>query len=317
MPLITTPFDLHTTADEAAAGIDLAGRRAIVTGASSGIGLETARVLAAAGAEVTLAVRDLHAGARAAAAISSAAHGAAVHVARLDLADQGSVAAFAADWSGPLHVLVNNGGVMAVPDLVRTREGWELQFATNHLGHFALTLALQRALAVADDARVVSLSSLAHHGSPIVFDDVHFTSRPYSPRAAYAQSKTANVLFAVEATRRWQADGITVNAVDPGRVPGTALLRHIDPVVVERLTAGRELPPAKTAAQGAATSIVVATSPLLAGVGGRYFENGNEAEVVHPDPAKPLLGGVADFAVDTDNAGRLWRESEAALAGRT
>ena len=169
-----------STAAEAADGIDLAGTRAVVTGASSGIGIETARALAGAGAEVTLAVRDTAAGERVAAGIDGAAR-----VARLDLADQDSVAA----WDGPLHLLVNNAGVMALPELELTPEGWELQFATNHLGHFALALGLHDALAADGAARIVSVSSSAHLRSPVIFDDLFFAFRPYEPLAAYGQRR--------------------------------------------------------------------------------------------------------------------------------
>jgi NAD(P)-dependent dehydrogenase (short-subunit alcohol dehydrogenase family) len=161
--LITTPFGFESTAAEVVAGIDLGGRRAIVTGSSSGIGVETARALAAAGAEVTLAVRNTEAGAKTAADITTTTRNAAVHVMELDLADPRSVAAFGAGWSGPLDLLINNAGVMAIPDLRLTPQGWELQFATNHLGHFALALGLRDSLAAAPaGARIVSLSSRAH-----------------------------------------------------------------------------------------------------------------------------------------------------------
>ena len=211
---ITTPFTAESTAAEVVNGIDLTGRRAIVTGGASGIGIETARALAGAGAEVTLAVRNVEAGERTAADITGTTGSKHVLVARLDLADQASVAAFAAAWNGPLDILVNNAGIMASP-LMRTPEGWEMQFATNHLGHFALATRLHGALAAAGGARVVSVSSSAHLRSPVVFDDIHFLERPYEPWAAYGQSKTANVLFAVEGTRRWAGDGITVNALMP------------------------------------------------------------------------------------------------------
>jgi NAD(P)-dependent dehydrogenase (short-subunit alcohol dehydrogenase family) len=307
--LIRTPFGFESTAAEVITGIDLLGNRAIVTGGSSGIGIETARALAVAGADVTLAVRDTEAGVRTAADITAATGNTAVHVGRLDLADPGSVAAFVAAWSGPLHLLINNAGVMGLPDLVRTSEGWELQFATNHLGHFALALGLHPALAAAGGARIVSLSSEAHLRAPVVFDDVNFVSRPYDPWLAYGQSKTANVLFAVEATHRWQDDGITANAVHPGAIAATNLARHLAPgVVAAAISAGGY--DLKTPEQGAATSVVVATSPQLDGIGGRYFVDCNQAPVVGPNfSAAPRGFGVAAYALDPGNAERLWELS--------
>src|SRR5216683_5646745 len=232
---ITTPFTAESTAAEVAAGIDLTGRRVIVTGGASGIGIETARALAGAGAEVTLAVRNLAAGERTADDIIAATGNKQLLVAPLDLADRSSVAAFTAEWDGPLHILVNNAGVMACPE-ARTAEGWELQFATNHLGHFALATGLHRALAAAAGARVASVSSSAHLRAPVVFDDIHFREREYEPWAAYGQSKTANVLFAVEATRRWAGDGITVNALMPGGIR-TGLQRYVTDEELDRLRA--------------------------------------------------------------------------------
>ena len=187
-PLITTPFGAESTAAEVVAGVDLTGRRAIVTGASSGIGVETARALASAGAEVTLAVRNVEAGERTAAEITATTGNRRVLVTRLDVADQASVAAFVAGWQGPLHILVNNAGVMAIPDLRRTAEGWELQFATNHLGHFALANGLHDALAAAGGARVVSVSSVGHLNGDILWDDINFRAPP----ATTAGSPTAN-----------------------------------------------------------------------------------------------------------------------------
>jgi NAD(P)-dependent dehydrogenase (short-subunit alcohol dehydrogenase family) len=309
---ITTPFGFDSTAAQVAAGIDLSGKRAIVTGGSSGIGVETARALAGAGADVTLAVRNTDAGERTAADITATTGNTAIHVGRLDLADQASVAAFVASWNGPLHRLVNNAGVMALPDLQLTPEGWEMQFATNHLGHFALAFGLHDALAAAGDARIVSLSSRGHLRSPVVFDDLNFTSRAYDPWLAYGQSKTANVLFAVEATRRWAGDGITANAVHPGAIVDTNLSRHMDPEVLESLrTSGSYA--FKTIEQGAATSVLVATSPQLEGIGGRYFEDCNEAGVLDPVSAD-AASGVAAYALDPDNAKRLWDVSQHLLA---
>jgi len=308
---ITTPFTATSTAAEVIAGIDLAGRRTIVTGGSSGIGIETARALAGAGAEVTLAVRDVGAGERTAEDIVATTGNKQVLVAPLDLADRGSVAAFVANWDGPLHILVNNAGVMASP-LMRTPEGWEMQFATNHLGHFALATGLHAALAAAGGARIVSVSSRGHLRTPVVFEDIHFQSRAYEPWVAYGQSKTANILFAVEASRRWAEEGITSNALMPGMIQ-TNLQRYVTDEDIAQARRAMDSPVAttpKTAEQGAATSVLLATSPLLDGVGGRYFEDCNEAE-----PNQPGTGrGVAAYALDPVSAERLWDVSSASLA---
>src|SRR3569833_420557 len=180
---ITTPYGFGTTAAEVLDGVDLSGRRAIVTGGASGIGVETARALAGAGAVVTLAVRDREAGERTAEDIIATTDNKRVLVAYLDLADRTSVAAFTATWAGPLHILVNNAGVLAAPE-TRTPEGWELQFATTHLGHFALTTGLHDALTAAGGARVVSVSSSAHLRSPVVFEDIRGRGRPGGAGAA-------------------------------------------------------------------------------------------------------------------------------------
>jgi NAD(P)-dependent dehydrogenase (short-subunit alcohol dehydrogenase family) len=308
---ITTPFGAESTAVRVVAGIDLTGRRVIVTGGASGIGVETARALAGAGADVTLAVRNPAAGERTAEDIIATTGNSQVINAPLDLADQASVAAFVAAWDGPLHILVNNAGVMASP-LMRTPEGWELQFATNHLGHFALATGLHRALAAAGGARVVSVSSAAHLRSPVVFEDIHFQRRAYDPWSAYSQSKTANVLFAVEATKRWADDGITVNALMPGAIQ-TNLQRYVTEQEIARLrseSSGDTAAIWKTPEQGAATSVLVATSPLLNGVGGRYFEDCNEAEINQPGTRR----GVAQYALDPEAAERLWQVSVETLA---
>lgn len=313
MTRITTPFGFESTAAEVADGIDLSGKRAIVTGASSGIGVETARALAGAGAAVILAVRNVDAGAQTAADITATTGSDEVRVARLDLADRDSIATFIADWEGPLHLLVNNAGVMALPELQLTPEGWEMQFATNHLGHFELTLGLRDALAADGAARIVSVSSSAHTSSPVVFDDIHFAFRAYDPVAAYGQSKTANVLFAVAATARWAGDGITANAVMPGSI-ATNLQRYVDVEELERRRAEFSGYRAKTPQQGAATTVLLATSPLLEGIGGRYFDDCNEAVVInHRGEAGPL-NGVAPYALDPANAQRLWEESLRLLA---
>ncbi|MFF5178298.1 SDR family NAD(P)-dependent oxidoreductase [Micromonospora sp. NPDC000316] len=305
---ITTPFTHASTAMDVIQGVDLGGRRAIVTGGSSGIGVETARALASAGAQVTLAVRNTDAGQRAADDITATTGNDQVLVAPLDLADQGSIADFVANWDGPLHILVDNAGIMAAP-LSRTPQGWEMQFATNHLGHFALATGLRNALAAADGARIVSVSSAAHLRSPVVFDDIQFDGREYEPWQAYGQSKTANVLFAVEASRRWADDGILANSLMPGAIK-TNLQRYVSEEELNRMRSGNAAA-WKSVEQGAATSVLVAASPLLDGVGGRYFEDCQEA-----GPAKPgERSGVAEYALDPEAAERLWQVSTALLKG--
>ncbi|MCV7015688.1 SDR family NAD(P)-dependent oxidoreductase [Mycolicibacterium madagascariense] len=311
--LFTTPFGFASTAAEVLAGVDLSGTRAIVTGASSGIGVETARALVGAGADVTLAVRDTAAGARVAADLSDRApadgRSGAVDVAALDLADPASVAAFARAWQGPLHILVNNAGVMAIQELTLSSGGHEMQFATNHLGHFALAVALHDALAAAGGARIVSVSSGGHLRSPVVFDDIDYAFRDYDPFGAYGQSKTANVLFAVEATRRWADDGILANALMPGGID-TPLQRHLPSHYAEQALEAFKAGGSnfKTVEQGAATSVLLAASPLLDGIGGRYFEDCQEARRVERRGG-PGTGGVAPYALDPANAERLWEVS--------
>lgn len=302
MGLLSTSFGFESTAADVVAGIDLTGKKAIVTGASSGIGVETARALADAGASVTLAVRNTAAGDRVAAEIRRGTGNGAVSVSALELSDLASVAAFVRSWTGPLDILVDNAGVMALPQLAMSTSGHEMHFATNHLGHFALTTGLHTALAAARGARVVSVSSGGHLRSPVVFDDIDYAFRDYDPFGAYGQSKTANVLFAVEATRRWADDGITANALMPGAIFDTELGRHVDPAHV---TAAAKLLTLKTVEQGAATSVLLATSPLLDGIGGRYFEDCAEARIVD-HRGEPGAGGVARYAVDPANAERLW-----------
>ncbi|MEV5721418.1 SDR family NAD(P)-dependent oxidoreductase [Amycolatopsis mediterranei] len=304
--LITTPFSASSTADEVLEGVDLSGVRAIVTGASSGIGAETARALAAAGAEVTLAVRNTAAGRAVADAITGT-----TRVSPLDLADQASVGRFAGDWDGPLHLLVANAGVVT-GGLERTRDGWELQFATNHLGHFALATGLHDALARgAEDrgeARIVSVSSTAHMRAGVDFDDLHFVRRAYDPQLAYAQSKTANSLFAVEATRRWAADGIFANAVNPGGI-ATGLQRNFTPAQKESLAAAEAAGTFtyKTLGQGAATTVVAAVAPQFARTGGHYLDDAQEAYTVPNDASlADHPHGVKEWALDPATAELLW-----------
>jgi NAD(P)-dependent dehydrogenase (short-subunit alcohol dehydrogenase family) len=317
---LSLPYSARSTADDVLAGVDLTGRRAVVTGGASGIGLVAARALAKAGAEVTLAVRNPGTAERAATEIRTeirAVGAAEVHVAPLDLADRASIAAFTTGWTGPLDILVNNAGIMALPDLVRTPEGWESQFATNHLGHAALTLGLRGALASAGSGRVVQVASSAHLMAPVDFDDIHFRRRPYEAWTAYAQSKTAMVLFTVALAARWAEHGITANSLHPGGIM-TNLQRHLDDSQLAYVGAkdadGNTLavPPGwKTPEQGAATSVLLAASPLVAGVSGRYFEDCAVAPL-QPDPA-PGKSGVAAYAIAPALAARLFNQTTALL----
>ena len=309
MTRITTPFTRESTAAEVLDGVDLSGRRAVVTGAASGIGVETARALAVAGAEVTLAVRDLQAGELTAKDINATTGRDDVQVVHLDLARRASAEAFVAAWTGPLHLLVNNAGTMATPRMY-TVDGWEMQFGTNHMGHFVLTTGLHEALAAAGGARVVSVSSASHLRATVDFDDIMFMEREYEAWTAYGQSKTANIWLANEVTRRWADDGIAANSLMPGAIH-TNLQRHVSEVEINRMRArsggGSEW---KTVEQGAATSVLVATSPLLDGIGGRYFEDCNEAEL----NVEGTRTGHAPWAFDDAGAARLWDTSLALLA---
>lgn len=302
--LIKTQFGFSSTSDEVLQGINLTGKRTIVTGASSGIGIETARALASAGAEVTLAVRNLEAGKEIANHIKTVTGNGKILVSRLDLSDQASVKNFVGNWQGPLHILINNAGIMALPELAKTPQGWEMQFATNFIGHFALTVGLHDALVAAAGARIVSVSSSGNLFAPVIFDDLHFDFLPYDPLVAYGQSKTACALMAVEATRRWGHKGIYSNSLNPGAI-ATNLQKH---------TGGLKTPleKQKTIAQGAATTLLLATSPNLDGVGGRYFEDCNEAETVFKRPS--TYTGVAHYALDPANAERLWEVTSKLIA---
>jgi NAD(P)-dependent dehydrogenase (short-subunit alcohol dehydrogenase family) len=306
---ITTSYHADATAEQVSEGVDLSGKRAVVTGGASGIGIETARTLARRGAAVTLAVRDTVAGKEVAERIAADTGNDRVDVRPLELTDRASIAAFVAGWTEPLHLLINNAGVMAIQQRRLDPYGWEAQFATNHLGHFALTVGLHRALAAAGAARVVSLSSSGHLFSPVVFDDINFRFRPYDPTLAYGQSKTAVNLFAVAATARWADDGITVNAVNPGAI-ATPLQRHVG----GKLATPPDLQ--KTPEQGASTTLLVATSPLLEGIGGRYFNDNQEATVTDHRPAAiaELVASVANYSIDPANADRLWALSTQALS---
>ncbi|UXY20368.1 SDR family NAD(P)-dependent oxidoreductase [Streptomyces cynarae] len=314
-PRLTTPFDSSATAAEVIDGVDLTGRRAVVTGGASGIGTETVRALAAAGAEVTIATRRPASAEPLIRELSAVSGAGPVRAEALDLSDLASVDSFARAWGGPLDILVANAGIMALPKRTITTRGWEMQLATNFLGHFALATALRAPLRAAGSARIVVVSSGAHRKVPFDFDDPHFTQRPYEPWAAYGQSKSAEVLFTV-AARRWVDDGITVNALNPGYIL-TNLQRHLDDDTMRAFGVMDDegnltpLPHYKTPAQGAATSVLLAASPLLKGVTGRYFEDNQEARVVHGDEEEP--GGVAAHALDRRAADRLWEYAADAI----
>jgi NAD(P)-dependent dehydrogenase (short-subunit alcohol dehydrogenase family) len=290
----------HTTAREALGEQRLDGKTAIVTGGYAGIGLATARVLAAAGATVVVPARDL---AKARQAIGGLSN---VTIEPLDLAVPSTIDAFAARHAErPLHLLINNAGIMAVP-LARDARGLESQLATNHVGHFQLFVRLLPALERANGARVIALSSRGHVRSAFDFEDPNFEHRPYDKMIAYGQSKTANVLFAVEVDRRHQRDGIRAYAVHPGAILDTELARHYDPeelrAVVER---ARRIGSFKNVEQGAATTVWCATSPQLRAIGGVYCENCDIA------PIKPEGDdGVRPYAIDPVQALRLWAWSE-------
>ena len=312
--LITTSFTAATTADEVVRSIDLRGVRAIVTGASSGLGIETARALAASGADVTLAVRSTDAGNAVADEIKRLTNGIRPRVAPLDLASRRAVTDFVNAWNGPLHLLINNAGLVT-SGLERTVEGWELQFATNHLGHFALAVGLHAALARGaaerGGARIVSLSSTAHMRAGVDFEDLHFERRSYDPQIAYAQSKTANSLFAVDATRRWASDGIVANAVNPGGV-ATGLQRNFSAKQRESLDAAAAagIFKYKTLEQGAATTLVAAVAPEFANSGGHYLDDCREAYTVANDAELAQHPhGVKEWALDPAIAERLWNVS--------
>lgn len=306
--LITTPFGATTTAMEVMEEVDLRGKRALITGGASGIGVETARALAHAGAEVILAVRNTDAGEQTAEDIRQTAGNQQIHVGYLDLSDLHSVRAFVRGWEGALDILVNNAGVMAIPQREESRQGHEMHFATNHLGHFALALGLHDAMAATGHARIVSVSSVGHINAPVDFADIDFHTRSYDPWVAYGQSKTANILFAVEAARRWADDGIVANALNPGRIASTNLGRYLKEAPVNPAQSG----PASTGVsiknieQGAATSVLLAASPLVEGASGRYFEDCHEAGPHQPG----LRRGVAAYAIDPENAVRLWNTSQ-------
>jgi NAD(P)-dependent dehydrogenase (short-subunit alcohol dehydrogenase family) len=309
-------FNARSTASEVVAGLDLSYVSAIVTGASGGLGAETARALAERGARVTLTARDVAKGEAAAAEIRASTGNAKVDVIALELLSLDSVRAFAKEFAArhqKLNVLINNAGVMANP-LARTPNGWESQFATNHLGHFLLVGLLSPMLVASAPSRVVSVSSRGHRFSPIVFDDLHFERRPYDKWSAYGQSKTANVLLAVELDRRLASKRVRANALHPGGIR-TELGRHLSEDDVKELmsrTSGSKIE-WKTPESGAATSVWAATAPELEGKGGLYLE---DCQIAALRTREDDPGGYEAYARDPAAAKRLWTVSEQ-LVGET
>ena len=311
-------FNARSTALDVVQGLALQGQCAVVTGGASGLGLETSRALARAGADLTLAVRNRAQGDAAAAALRAGTGNANIRAAHMDLADFSSIRRFADDWQGaPLHMLINNAAIMACP-LTRTAQGWEAQFATNHLGHFALTTALLPALLKAagagHGARVVTLSSSGHKISGVDFDDIHFERREYNKWKAYGQAKSANALMSLGLHMRHAADGITSNAVHPGGIM-TGLQKFLP---LEEMRAlgwlkadDTPLDIFKTPPQGAATSVWAATAAALKGHGGMYLEDCHQGV-----PAEPSnrVSGYSAHIMDTAGAEKLWAVSAAMLA---
>ncbi|MEC7421578.1 MAG: SDR family NAD(P)-dependent oxidoreductase [Pseudomonadota bacterium] len=308
-------FGFESTADEVLAGKDLHGRTALVTGGYSGLGRETARALAARGAHIILAGRDATKLSAASDEIADQT-GATIDTLVCDLASLDSVRAAAKEALqrfDKIDLLINNAGVMACP-LQRTADGFEMQFGTNHLGHFLLTNLLLPLIEKGEEPRIVNLSSRGHHITGVDFDDPNFDSRTYDPWLAYGQSKTANILFAVGLERRLGDRGIHAYSLHPGGIH-TNLGRHMSEeetaALIERIRktaeeSGEEPQPFKTIPQGAATTCWVATSDELTGRGGLYCEDCHVAEQDDED----AMGGVRSYAVDSAKAEQLWTMSE-------
>ena len=303
-------FNKESTTDDVIAGISLAGKTALVTGASAGLGIETSRALASAGAKVVMVARDAAKLDAALQGVREALPEAELDTAIVDLADLDSVRAGAADILArfpAIDLLINNAGVMACP-LMRTAQGFEMQFGTNHVGHFLLTCLLQPALVAGAPARVVNLSSAGHRFADMQWDDPNYEHSDYAPWPAYGQAKTANVLFSVGLDARLKSQGVRAFAVHPGAIH-TELARHLDEETMAALVAanpgagGMEF---KSIPQGSATSVWAATSPDLEGQGGLYLEDCHIASEVSDDP----IGGVESYAIDPESADRLWALSE-------
>lgn len=307
-------------ATEVARPIDLTGKTAVITGAASGIGTETARALLLSGARVILAVRDVNKGEAVAQTLRSETGNGQAQVVKLDLSSLASVREGAANilsLAPQIDMLINNAGVMATPQ-GHTADGFETQFGTNHLGHFLLFKellpALRGAAAAHGSARVVALSSIGHRRSDILWDDPNYATRPYDKWEAYGQSKTANALFALGLTQRYAAQGITANAVHPGGIM-TGLQKHLPEDEMRAMgwmnADGKLNAVFKTPAEGASTTVWAATAPELEGVGGLYLEDLQEAQPF--DESNPGVG-YKPYIRDPESATRLWELSEKLLA---
>lgn len=311
-----SPFDAKSTTDEVLSGIDLSGKTVFVTGGASGIGQEAARAMAAKGAQVIIAARDPDKGAAAVTQIREGSGNATVEFVACDLASLESIrrcASEALDRYAAIDLQINNAGVMACP-LGRTADGFEMQFGTNHLGHFLLTNLLMPLIERGQSQRIVNLSSRGHHRDQVHFDDPNYAARDYEKWAAYGQSKTANVLFTIALEARLAGKGIHAYAVHPG-VIATNLGRHMtaeDMDMMRKQIEASQSPDTKAEGglksipQGAATTCFAATAPQLEGRGGIYCEDCHVAEITDDNP----LGGVKTYAVDPDKAEKLWALSE-------
>jgi NAD(P)-dependent dehydrogenase (short-subunit alcohol dehydrogenase family) len=316
MARITSQFGYRTEASEVVDGHDLSGQTVLVTGASSGLGVETARALASVGAHVVLPVRDVDRGISSAEEILRTTPGSRVEVMELDLASISSIRDFAEAFLAShdnLDVLINNAAVMATPQGT-THDGFELQFGTNHLGHFELFRELLPALRANEGARIVALTSIGHRRSNVIFDDPNFKNRDYEKWSAYGQSKTACSLFALGVTQRFASEGIYANAVHPGGII-TGLQKSLSFDEQQAMgwfdAEGNVNELFKTVSQGASTSLWAAVGPELSGVGGLYLEDCNESVVY--DETNPWVG-YFPYAVDPDGADRLWDISESLVA---
>src|SRR6202008_2610744 len=318
---MTQVWGATSTSDEVLSGIDLHGKRVLVTGVSAGIGVETARALAAHGAHVTGAARDLEKAAAATAQVRKEAtsNGGTFELVALDLADLKSVrrCADALLAKGePFDVVIANAGVMATPFL-HTADGFEMQFGINHLGHFVLVNRI--APLFRKGGRLINLTSAGHRFSNVDLEDPNFVKAPYEPFVAYGRSKTANILFAVAFDRRHRGNGIRAAAVHPGGIQ-TELDRHLDPVHIQKTieqmnkqlaSEGKAPFQLKTIPQGAATSVWAAVVAPADEVGGQYCENCHVGKVVRDDVTIPGVSeGVRSYALDPKNAEALWKKSE-------